>query len=89
MFIMSIGGIEARHAAVINGVLNPDDPREQVPFPVMQISQAVDPTNYVGPGDMTNVTIKTTTTTAKATTTLAKATGSTGGSGGSGTTVAP
>jgi hypothetical protein len=90
MFIMSIGGIEARHAAVINGVLNPGDPREQVPFPTMQISQAVDPTNYVGPGDLTNVSIRTTTTTAKATTTItAKSTGSTGGSGGSGTTAAP
>jgi hypothetical protein len=91
-FIMSIGGTEARHAAVINGVLSPDDPREQVPFAFMPITLAVDKDDYVGPGDMANVTIKTTTTTAKSTTTLAKSTGSTGAggaSGGSGTTVKP
>jgi hypothetical protein len=93
-FIMSIGGTEARHAAVINGVLAPDDPRQQVPVAFMQISLAVDPDDYVGPGDMANVTIRTTTTTAKSATTLAKSTGSagsagSGGSGASGTTAAP
>lgn len=86
-FIMSIGGTEARHAAIINGALSPDDPRQQVPFSFMKISDAVDPDAYVGSGDMANVTIRTTTTTAKSSTTIAKVTGSTGGASGSGTTV--
>jgi hypothetical protein len=62
-FMMSIGGIEARHVAVLLGVTDPDDPRAQVPFAFEKTSGAVDPKAYVGPGDTQNVTTTSTSST--------------------------
>lgn len=86
-FIMSIGGIEARHVAVLLGVTTPGDPRQQAPFPFQKTANAVDPEAYVGPGQILKPA-QTTTTTARSTgTTTGRSTATTQRSGaGSSTT---
>jgi len=84
-FIMSIGGIEARHVAVLLGVASPGDPRQQAPFPFEKTANAVPPEAYVGVGAV-NKPAQITTTTARSTTTKPASTGSTTKAGGSGST---
>jgi hypothetical protein len=78
-FIMSVGGIEARHLAVLLGVLTADDPRAQAPFAFEKTANAAPPEAYVGAGNTSGLIVTTTTTTAKA-----KATGSTAATGAGG-----
>ncbi|MBI2703697.1 MAG: ferritin-like domain-containing protein [Actinobacteria bacterium] len=61
-FVMSIGGIEARHVAVLLGVTSPDDPRQQAPFAFEKTGNAVAEDDWVGTGPITKEASTTTTT---------------------------
>ena len=79
-FIMSVGGIEARHVSVLLGISTPNDPRLQVPFAVQKTASAVPQEAWVGPGDV-HKKARITTTTAKPTPTTTKSTPATSAPG--------
>ncbi len=79
----SIGGVEARHVAVLLGIRNDGQTLTQAPFPFTKSTLAVnegEAVDVVGAGNTSGVTLPSTTTTRRAGTT--STTGATGGAGG-------